>query len=237
MLGATLPRQRKSRRARAALRGDEMDGEAIRTWLRASLASVKMSQAELGRRLGLTADQISRTLKGERTLSADEMLRAARAMGVIPPLQVPESFLNIRYVRVIGEVAAGVFSDMNVSSFGGFEIPIPVDPKWPEGTVVAYVVRGESINKRAADGDYVVTLKVEAAPRSCRDGDWIIAERVRGDLCEYTVKRVCIVNGKTSLCPESDDPKFVPYNLGQDGEYMVRVLAFVLDFVKPATKF
>jgi transcriptional regulator with XRE-family HTH domain len=214
-----------------------MDGSEIRAWLRSALQEAKVSQSELGRRAGFTPDQVSRILKGERTLSAEEMLRVSRAIGVLPPLQMPESYFNIRYVSVIGEVAAGTFSDMNVSSFAVYEIPIPVDPKWPEGSVAAYVVRGESINRRASDGDYVVTLKAEAAPRSWQHGDWIIAERARGDLCETTVKQVCIRNGKTTLCPDSNDPRFLPYVLGQDGEYMVRVLAFVLDFVRPATKF
>lgn len=187
---------------------------------------------------------------GTRRISADEAARIAKLLGVPPPgasaadlaentyYPLEKGVANpLAYVKCVGEVAAGVWKDMVVGDFDEFEIPIPVDPRWPKDAVSALIVRGDSINNRASEGDYVVVLAAEAAPRDVQNGDWVIAERVRGDLRETTVKRVVMRNGGILLCPDSSDPRFTPLVLGADGDDVVRVVAFVLDFVRPATRF
>jgi hypothetical protein len=130
---------------------------------------------------------------------------------------------------------------MDFVDFEPFEIPIPIDARWPEGAVKAWVVRGESINKKASDGDFVVTLDIDHAPRAFQHGDWVIAERTRFGLRELSVKQVQVFEGEIWLAPDSTDSRFTPLRLcHQDNvrvDEAVRVTAFVLEFVKFATRF
>lgn len=220
--------------------------QVVIDWLKAALATSGISQAELSRQLGVRRDVITNVLKGKRSLKGGELLKIAKILNVPGPEQpateerqlTPEALTaTIRYVPVVGEVAAGVFREMYAEEFDEFEIPIPIDPRWPAEAVRALVVRGESINRKASDGDFVVTLTYGAAPRGFEHGDWVVAQRSRGDIHETTVKRVQLIDGETFLMPDSTDPTFKPIKLGETDGEIVQVLAFVLEFVRLGTRF
>lgn len=235
--------QRSRRRRRWG--GNGVDQEVI-IWLKAALKKSGISQAELSRQLGVRRDVITNVIKGTRQLKGGELLKIAKILNVAPPAQAGLGQQNtltassltasIRYVPVVGEVAAGVFKEMYVEDFEVFEIPIPIDPKWPTEAVTALVVRGDSINRKAADGDYVVTLEYGYAPRTFEHGDWVVAERARGDIREVTVKRVELLDGIFFLVPDSYDPAFKAIRLGETDGEQVRVLGFVLQFVRMGTR-
>jgi transcriptional regulator with XRE-family HTH domain len=226
--------------------------QLVKQWLSDVLAQSEISQAELARRIGVRRDTITNILKGRRRLKTDEMMRIAHTLRVNPPRLAPaepddgaQSVTltpphSIRYVTVVGDVSAEAFKNMDFVDFEPFEIPIPIDARWPEDAVKAWVVRGESINKKASDGDFVVTLDVDHAPRAFQHGDWVIAERIRFGLRERSVRQVQIVEGEIWLASESTDSRFPPLRYcSQDDASIepVRVTAFVLEFVKFATRF
>lgn len=206
-------------------------------WLSQVMAEKNLSQADLARLLGVERQTVYKVLTGKRRLNSDELLKLQVELGISPPLTHSPS-IHVGYVKVVGEVAGGLWKDVTYSDFVEYEIPIVHDPRWPEEALKALVVRGESINRRARDGDIVLTLALKFAPRSFAAGDWVIAERQRGDLIETTVKRIERDDaGNWILLPDSDDPRFQdPMRLEEDGVESVRVVAFVLEFIKPATR-
>ena len=222
---------------------------ALTDWLLAGLEHAGISQAELGRRLGLQRDQINKVIKGKRRLTAVELQKAEQILGMRAPTEgggpSPASTLTLISrprehvnLRVVGEVAAGAWREVAYLDFDEIEIPYAIDPKWPREAVWALRVRGPSINKKADDGDYVAVLDINAAPREFRAGDWVVVQRQRGDIVECTVKQVGGSPGSWLLYPASTDARFqepVPLNDSTVDE--VRVVGFVLSFIREATDF
>jgi hypothetical protein len=140
-----------------------------------------------------------------------------------------------------GIVAGGQWLDVSSIEFDErpYHNPVAVPPEVDGSEVFILQVLGNSVNKKAQDGGYVVCLPLEASPRSFRAGDWVIAERQRGDLVETTVKQVSRNgDGMWELLPASDDPRHqAPIRLGESDDEKVRVVAFAIDFVNPGTKF
>lgn len=145
---------------------------------------------------------------------------------------------TVRYIKVVGEVAAGAWRDVTHADFQEFEIPIPMDPKYPAGAMFALQIRGTSINRKAQDGDWVVCLKCESAPRPFQSGDWVVVEQTESGKVETTIKKVRWNRG-WELWPDSTDTRWkTPIQLNGLGDGIeVRVTAFVLDFVAAATRF
>lgn len=224
----------ESRKSREVRWGDV---NAIIEWLKGLMRDHNKSQADLARILGVGRDVMNKVMKGRRRLSSDELLALSRAFGVPVP-ETPEAApVQIAYVRVVGEVMAGQFLDVTTADFEPYAIPYALDPRWPIEAVTALEIRGESINRQAREGDLAIVLSLGHAPRSYRDGDWVVAERARGDLVERTVKRLRMSNGAVELWPDSTDERFQsPVLLGEHDDETVRVVGFVLDFMRPATR-
>jgi SOS-response transcriptional repressor LexA len=216
-------------------------------WLAGEMKARGLSQAALARALGLSGrDVVNKILKGKRKLSAAELIQITEKTGIKLPANLVSNYLtdatdarNPVLLKVTGEVAGGLFMDMSASDFDPFEIPYAADPRWPVEAVTALRVRGNSINRVASDGDYVVVLAPEAAPRDFRAGDWVVVHRERAGLVEATVKRVG-GNAETGwrLEPYSTDPAHQsPVVLGEHDGEVIRVVGFVIDFIRPATRF
>lgn len=144
--------------------------------------------------------------------------------------------------KIIGEVAAGVWLDTEADEFVAEEIELPEDPRFPNDKQFVLRVRGTSINRKAPHGALVRCLDLFAAPREPAEGDWVVARRQRGRTFETTVKELRSGPSGMELWPSSTDPKWqdpVPLVDGtiNDEEMSVVVIAFVLDFINPATRF
>jgi len=232
----TAPVRESRRKSRIFNWGDVV---VVVDWLKRVMAERQLSQAALGRILGIERQQVYRVLKGARRLTSDELLKIAKELNVELPASHQPKAPEIRYIKVVGEVAAGVWHDVTYQDFAEFEIPYAYEPKWPPEAVKALIVRGESVNRKAQDGDKIAILMYEYAPRTFREGDYVVAERRRGDLIECTVK---LVKGSErtgwELWPDSTDPRYQePLRLGEHDGEVVRVTAFVLDFIRAGTRF
>ncbi|ACL57469.1 transcriptional regulator, XRE family [Methylobacterium nodulans ORS 2060] len=210
----------------------------LREWIAGQLRDRRIPQKALSSAIGLSEDAVSRMLSGKRTIKADELKRICAFLGVSPPLTAQLPARDVSYVKVVGEVAAGAFVDMQYVDFVDYDIPYVADPRWPKEAITAYIVRGESINRQARDGDHIIVLDANAAPRPYQLGDWVVVEQRCGDLVETTVKQVRGSEGAWELWPDSNDGRFQrPLVVAGDGGDNVRVIGFVLDFIRSGTRF
>lgn len=69
----------------ALVLSDPVARERYRQWLRESIADVGITQAELGRRIGLERDQVHRLLHGKRRLDTETIEGIAKVLRVPPP--------------------------------------------------------------------------------------------------------------------------------------------------------
>lgn len=125
-------------------------------------------------------------------------------------------------MAVLGEVQAGVWRETEVADTLRYPpLPIFPDPLYSSKAQFALRVRGESMNKVVRDGVYIVCVSWAELGRDPKENDLVVVERRRAGLIETTMKRIKIVSGKTTLMPDSDDPKWqAPLHLesGVDGE-------------------
>lgn len=83
-------------------------------------------------------------------------------------------------------------------------LPISGDARYPGRQQFALLIHGDSINRRAQDGEYAICVAFDGEPR---DGDVVVVERRRAGLFEATIKVVRInARGEPELWPDSTNP-------------------------------
>ena len=194
-------------------------------WLRGLLRSSGRKPADLARHLSIDPSAVSRMLKGERKIKVDELPRIMSFFGVMPQgkpeYYIPSPLDHVehdrdsaptRYLPVLGEVAAGVWLDVNqhVDETAYRPIPYPSDPKYPHDWQYGLVVRGTSINRIARDGDILGCLDYAASGVDLRDQDVVIVERTRHQdgTRELTAKVLCLTMRGAELRPDSTDERW-----------------------------
>ena len=207
--------------------------------------------------LGITAAEATRRGKLSRTLIYDildgrkENVRADNAAKLAQALDADVDFLSgtqaeprrmdgyrrsldgardIRMVRVVGDVAAGVWNES--TAFGVYDpdlpsefdayppVPVVPDPRYKGLAQFAVRVVGPSINRVIPDGYFAVCVPYWDARSAIQDGDLVVIERIRGGLHESTIKRVRRDKGGWVLHPESTDKRYQePVALASDLEH------------------
>ena len=131
---------------------------------------LEWSQGKLGSAVGTTAQMIGLLESGKRKLTVEWMERLAPALGVSPA----DLMLSSQSVPVLGYVGAGaeVYSiDDYAKGTGMFETSAP--PQGATPSMVALVVRGDSMNPAYEDGDIIYyDQKIEG------DFDHLVGKRV-----------------------------------------------------------
>lgn len=172
-------------------------------------------------------------------VSVDWLLtgRGPRRSGVA---QHPDQVSDMMMLEIVGDVAVGVWRDEISEGREDRETyPVPIDPSFPAGSQYLRRVRGPSINRRAEDGSLVRCLKIEDAPRAPRPGDWVIVRQMRDGAAETTVKEYRETKGgAVELWPSSTDQRHQsPIRITPGKADEVSIIAFVIDFITPATRF
>lgn len=142
-------------------------------------------------------------------------------------------FSAAKGLPVLGEVAAGTWLEVDTLADPEhplFTADIPLDTRYPPGSIYGLQVRGTSINRIAEDGDLLVCLSIDGG-FAVVDGALVVVERRRAQqgLLEVTAKRVRIMpDGTIELHPESADPRWQsPLRLEHDDEQDIRIIARV----------
>lgn len=209
-------------------------------WIKRGLEKPGKSKTGLAAALGRNPSMVTSLLAGTRQLKADEVPIIAAYLGVAPPVDsaLAEQTGIILTLSISGEVAAGVWRESGLA-YDAEIADIAISTKWPAASILLLRVRGQHINRRARDGDLILCLQAEAAPRSPIPGDWVLVERRQGSLIETSVRRIVADSaGQNLLETDTDEVSLqgrFPISDGSDGGF--RVVGFVLQFVKPATTF
>lgn len=123
-------------------------------------------------------------------------------------------------IRVIGEIAAGVWQEAIEMLDTGESIPFIPHPRFPKDAQRALKVRGDSCDLIARDGAYVNTVPLEMAlpvdgleglvrEAEAKGRDLIVvAERQRGGLVEATLKALVRIRSGYALEARSTNPKW-----------------------------
>lgn len=144
-------------------------------------------------------------------------------------------------VAVIGEVAAGLWFDTEggVDRPNYEQYPLPADQRYPPVAQYGLIVRGNSINRVAREGEVLHCLDVGITGIEPVNGDLVIVERRRaqGGQKEVTAKVVRRKGPLIELAPDSDDPRWSeplvldPRNAPEDEE--IAIVAIVIAVYKP----
>lgn len=192
-----------------------------------------LTQAALAELAGTSQPQIRRLENGERQLSSEWAKRLAPHLGVSavqlmfpeqegetsdtslqaePDLHAIEPPQSETPLLIKGEVAAGLWLEADVFETERQEVSnfYGGDRRFPKSFQYLLRIRGESMNKIAQDGDFILCLDFMSAGIDIKSGDIVVVERTRdgGHTIERTAKRIAQHNGVVELRPESTDPRF-----------------------------
>ena len=210
-------------------------------WIEAGLQKPGKSNQGLAKVLGRSPSVVTAILQGKRQIKAYELPQIARYLEVDPPALVPRDEStepSIERIKVRGLVQAGVFREASEEELSD-EIYVTVlrDPRYEAQHMFVLKIVGQSINKQAADGSYVVCLSVFHAPRRPHHGDWVIVRAMDHGRAETTVKQLRVTDGVHELWPDSTDQRYQqPIVVGSQNGQSVEIIAFVTEFIKPATR-
>lgn len=144
---------------------------------------------------------------------------------------------KIGVVSISGEVQAGHWVEEDSFSFQDTSyVPMSPNPQYSPESQTAFLVRGQSMNKKVQDGDYVIAVWIDQT-RDAIDNDIVVIRRRRGQLVETSLKRLRIIDGHPKLFPESTDPKHQkPLDLGdpENGD-CVEIIARVIGSYRDLT--
>lgn len=118
------------------------------------------------------------------------------------------SELSVRGVRVVGSVAAGAWRAFDVTDSSDVYIPSVPDPRYINLEQVAFKIDGNSVNKRAPSGGYVIAVRYAEARHALADNDLVVVSLCRNELREMTVKQLLHTQSGYELRPLSTDPAF-----------------------------
>lgn len=189
------------------------------------------SQEELGHRIGVHWQTISRIERARTRLMEKRERAIAEIFGVAPDdLYEKELPSGLRTVRVQQHVQAGYYAESNLwPDDEGYDVIVPADPDLESFRLYGTEVRGPSMNKIYPEGTVLVFTSIFETLESPVLGKRYIVERVRIDgLRESTVKTLQQDgDGNYWLVPESDDPRFTPIPVDGTGAETVQIVGRV----------
>jgi hypothetical protein len=214
---------------------------SLKTRVQRRLSELAITPAQATRRGGLTRTLIYDILDGTRAhVRTDTALKLAEALDcdvsyitgeqTLPRrngFDAPQQPQAISQVRVVGEIAAGVWHES--AAIGVYDpdlpadtdryppVPAVVDDRYRGFKQLAVKVNGTSVNKVIPDGFFAVFVPYWEVRGEPRDGDLVVVERRRGGLHEGTIKRLRKNGAAWQLWPDSHDPKYqTPTSLTDD---------------------
>ena len=198
-----------------------------------------LSQMELAKAVGMRQQGIQSIEEG-KSQRPRKLRELAAALGTTeewllgePPRDIPAELFQLGEIPVIGEVAAGLWMEVGDRPEEPLEM-LPFMPVMSPKATYALRIRGNSVDKIAPDGSYVICADIGITGAGIEDDDLVIVERLQaqGSMREVTVKRVRLKNDGLVLLPESTDPRWKPVEINSENtsadDVEVRVIAHVV---------
>lgn len=182
----------------------------------ARLAAGYATAADAARALGDNAQNVRDHEADRRNVTPEKAAKYARLYKVEPAhilfgdghasdSGVSEND-NVRMVGLIGEVRAGVFTEIPDEQPQPWEyVPVHL-PEYSRAHLYALQVVGPSMNRYYPDGAAVVVCPTAEA--GIRENDHVVVRVWRGGLAETTLKEVVVNNDGVELWPRSTDPAY-----------------------------
>ncbi|ANL84632.1 peptidase S24 family/repressor-like domain-containing protein [Rhizobium phaseoli] len=177
----------------------------------AARSEAKMTQEQLANAVGKTRGAVAQWESGEVRPRHSTLVAIAEATKkplhwLLNGTGEADAPLAPRIgLEVVGEVAAGMWKEGSVRFERTYE-PVATHPDYPGYGQRLYRVSGNSINKIAANGEYLHAVELHAGGIQPEHGDLVIVRRLQHGLAEYTAKTLIWENGRVLLRPESTDP-------------------------------
>lgn len=164
-----------------------------------------LTQDDLAKAIGKTRGAVAQWESGDIRPRHNTLVDIAKATAV--PIDWLESGVTNRTagLLVAGEVAGGVWLEASLE-FEPFGVPVAPHPAYPAFAQRLYRVRGNSVNKVVADGEFIHCVSVMDGGAQPMDGDLVVVTRTEHGRTEYTAKRLRFLKGQKILRPESTDP-------------------------------
>lgn len=177
----------------------------------AARTDAKMTQEQLANAVGKTRGAVAQWESGEVRPRHTTLVAIAEATKrplhwLVNGTGEAETSSSPRIgLEVVGEVAAGMWKEGSVRFERTYE-PVATHPDYPGYGQRLYRVSGNSINKIAANGEYLHAVELHAGGIQPEHGDLVIVRRLQHGLAEYTAKTLVWEEGRMLLRPESTDP-------------------------------
>jgi SOS-response transcriptional repressor LexA len=175
--------------------------------IRAAMKARKIRGVHLANELGLTPDQVSKSLHGLRRFTAAEMDKIRRLLSDTPPPSI-EGALPTRRIPVIGSVSAGNWKEAIQQPMGTMPMP---EEDLPDDSVALRVV-GDSMDKLVPDGGIVIFTPSD---RELFADNYYIVLNEEG---ETTFKQY--KSDPARLVPCSSNPRHTDISIG-DGKFQI----------------
>lgn len=191
-----------------------------------SVQAMEKSKAKKTKHLLALADALKQspewleTGRGEMRRHNVVDLDAARFV-VGRPAEAAPPTLALRPVHVVGAVQAGVWLEaLEWPPDDQYDMPLPIPGGFRGFQIQGFEVRGPSMDEIYPHGSIVVAVKFIDLGRNPRQGERVIALRLRPGECEATVKEFRIgTDGVARLWPRSTHPGFQsPIAVGEPDE-------------------
>jgi hypothetical protein len=197
------------------------------TWTQIGMAKVSKNGADLSKALGLHRSAGYKILSGERAILGAELPIISKL--IEEPIPDSSQFTNFLRVKVGPNLCVGDWAEKSASDRRS--ILVPRDPEYPKKQHLAYLFKGDSMNKGAIlDGDTVICIKADIKKNVV--GKQVVIERKKGKLIEMSVRLAIIEDNQISLVCLSTNKSYKPLLIDQNGNSLedgeqIKVLAFV----------
>lgn len=228
----------------------EFDDMSINERLRAARERMFESAAEAAEAMGVKYATYAGHENGSRGLKRDVAMRYAKFFNIsleylltgrkITPSRNDVSAKQALVVDgdgmpVKGFVRAGIWQESYAPESDLTSLPISADTRFPRHLQFALEIQGDSIDRRAKQGEYAVCVEWHG---SVQPEDVVIVERRRAGLFEATIKVVKpSTKGTLQLAPDSTNPAHKPIILREedvrDGEE-IAIVGKVLGYYRRA---
>ena len=184
------------------------------------------SGSELARRAGINQQNVWDIEQG-RTSRSKFLPEIAAALGLtiddligetpVSQRTMPGSSAPVPMIPLIGAAAAGRWLEAPGAFDNNLSVERFLHPQWALAQQYAVRLEGSSMNKLIPDGALCICTPYATARPAPMTGDIVHAVRSRGQLEEWTVKRLRTRGSVLELWPESFDPRYqspMTFNVG-----------------------